>query len=138
MLMKLSYRMGSRYLHYLMFRIYIHIKLMKQEQKVMINWRSSGRSRCQLQRSHRWNRYWINEWVRRPEGKNTSNIWSSGRAIQLKMPAGKMKQRFRSMEIPCESSWIGAHKKFQAREYDAGASPTSSERGTNTNTFWHI
>jgi hypothetical protein len=47
-----------------------------------------------LQRSHRWSRYWINEWVRRPEGKNTLNIWSSGRAIQLKMPAGRLKQRF--------------------------------------------
>jgi hypothetical protein len=28
------------------------------------------------------------------------------------------------MGIPCESSWTGAHENFQAREYDAGASPT--------------
>jgi hypothetical protein len=31
------------------------------------------------------------------------------------------------MDRPCASSWTGAHEKFQAREYDAGASPTSSE-----------
>jgi hypothetical protein len=29
------------------------------------------------------------------------------------------------MDRPCESSWTGAHENFQAREYDAGASPTS-------------
>jgi hypothetical protein len=101
-------------------------KLRKQEQ-VMNSQRFSGRSRCQLQRSHRWNRYWINEWVRKPEGKNILNIWSSGRAIQLKMPAGRLKQRFRSMDIPCRSSWTGAHANFQVREYDAGASPETSE-----------
>jgi hypothetical protein len=27
---------------------------------------SSGRNRCQLQKSHRWNAYWTREWVRRP------------------------------------------------------------------------
>jgi hypothetical protein len=31
------------------------------------------------------------------------------------------------MDIPCRSSWTGAHEIFQAREYDAGASLTSSE-----------
>jgi hypothetical protein len=31
------------------------------------------------------------------------------------------------MDKPCRNSWIGAHEIFQAREYDAGASPTSSE-----------
>jgi hypothetical protein len=31
------------------------------------------------------------------------------------------------MDRPCMSSWTEAHEKFQAREYDAGASPTSSE-----------
>jgi hypothetical protein len=42
------------------------------------------------------------------------------------------------MNRPCESSWTGAHENFQAREYDAGASPASSERGTSTNAFWHM
>ena len=60
---------------------------MRKQEKKVNNQRFSGRSRCQLQRSHRWSRYWINEWVRRPEGKNILNIWSSGRAIQLKMLA---------------------------------------------------
>ena len=98
--------------------------------------RFSGKSRCQLQRSHRWSGYWINEWVRELGRKNTLNIWSSGRAIQLKIPTGRMKHRFRSMDRPCKSSWIGAHENFQAREYDAGASPTSSEHGASTNAFW--
>jgi hypothetical protein len=31
------------------------------------------------------------------------------------------------MDRPCVNSWAGAHEIFQAREYDAGASPTSSE-----------
>jgi hypothetical protein len=34
------------------------------------------------------------------------------------------------MDRLCKSSWIGAHENFQAREYDAGASPTTSKRGT--------
>jgi hypothetical protein len=87
---------------------------------------------CQLQRSRRWNAYWTREWVRRPGGKNTMSIWSNGRAIQLKMPAGRLKQRYRSMDRPCRSSWTGAHEIFQAREYDAGASPThqASQRGS--------
>jgi hypothetical protein len=38
-----------------------------------------------------------------------------------------MKKRYRGMDRPCTSSWTGAHEIFQAREYDAGASPTSSE-----------
>jgi hypothetical protein len=42
------------------------------------------------------------------------------------------------MDRPCENSWIGAHENFQAREYDAGASPTSSERGASANAFWHM
>jgi hypothetical protein len=38
----------------------------------------------------------------------------------------------------CEISWIGSHENFQVREYDAGASPTTSERGERTNAFWHM
>jgi hypothetical protein len=67
------------------------------------------------------------ELVRRPDESSTLSIWSSGRTIQLKMPAGRAKWRSRSMDRPCRSSWTGAHEIFQAREYDAGASPTSSE-----------
>ena len=55
------------------------------------------------------------------------NIWLSGRVIQLKMPAGRLKKKFLSMDIPCRSSWTGAHANFQAREYDAGASLTTSK-----------
>jgi hypothetical protein len=58
------------------------------------------------------------------------NTWSNGRDIQLKMPARRMKQRFKTMDRPCKISWKGAHENFQAREYDAGASPATSERGT--------
>jgi hypothetical protein len=88
----------------------------------MNNQRFSGQNRCQLQRNHRWKAYWTKELVRGPGERNTLNTWSNGRDIQLKMPAGKMKQRSRSMDRPCESSWTGAHENFQAREYDAGAS----------------
>jgi hypothetical protein len=35
------------------------------------------------------------------------------------------------MDIPCRSSWTRAHENFQAREYDAGASPSSSEPARN-------
>jgi hypothetical protein len=49
-----------------------------------------------------------------------------------------MKQRFKSMDRPCESSWIGVHENFQVREYDAGASPTSSERGASATHFGHM
>jgi hypothetical protein len=42
------------------------------------------------------------------------------------------------MDRPCESSWIGAHENFQAREYDARALPTTSERGASANAFWHM
>jgi hypothetical protein len=104
----------------------------------MNNQRFSGQNRCQLQRNHRWKAYWTKELVKGPEEGNILNTWSSGRDIQLKMPAGKMKQKFKSMDRPCESSWTGAHENFQAREYDAGASPTTSERGTNANAFWHM
>jgi hypothetical protein len=31
------------------------------------------------------------------------------------------------MDRPCRSSWTRAHENFQVREYDAGASPMSSE-----------
>jgi hypothetical protein len=55
------------------------------------------------------------------------SIWSNGRTIQLKMPAGRMKRRYRSMDRPCRSSWTRAHEIFQAREYDAGASLTHQE-----------
>jgi hypothetical protein len=56
--------------------------------------------------------------------KQYLSIWSSGRIIQLNMPAGRMKRRYRGMDRPCRSSWTGAHENFQAREYDAGASST--------------
>jgi hypothetical protein len=59
---------------------------------------------------------------KKPGESNTSSIWSNGRTIQWKMPAGKAKQRFKSMDRPCRSSWTGAHESFQAEEYDAGAS----------------
>ena len=63
----------------------------------------------------------------------------------MKMPAGRMKQRYRSMDIPCSISWIGAHEIFQEREYDVGASLTASEPAQNaseqlekTNTSFEI
>jgi hypothetical protein len=31
------------------------------------------------------------------------------------------------MDRLCRSSWTGAHESFQVREYDARASPTTSE-----------
>jgi hypothetical protein len=68
--------------------------------------------------------------------KEYLNIWSSGRAIQLKMPAGRLKQRYGSMDIPCRSSWTGAHANFQVREYDAGASPETSEPAQKTKDSW--
>ena len=40
------------------------------------------------------------------------------------MLAGKMKQKYRSMDTLCRSTWTGAHEIFQAEEYDAGASLT--------------
>jgi hypothetical protein len=94
------------------------------------NQRFNGLNRCQLQRSHRWKAYWTKELAKGPEEGNILNTWSSGRDIQLKMPARRMKQKSRSMDRPCKSSWIGAHENFQAREYDVGASPTTSEPGT--------
>jgi hypothetical protein len=50
------------------------------------------------------------------------SIWSNGRIIQWKMPAGRLKKRYKSRDRPCRSSWTGAHESFQAEEYDAGAS----------------
>jgi hypothetical protein len=66
--------------------------------------------------------------TRRPGERNTLNIWSSGRAIQLNMSAGRMKKISRGMGTPYMSSWIGSHENFKAREYDAGASE-ASQRG---------
>jgi hypothetical protein len=43
------------------------------------------------------------------------------------MPAGRLKKRYISMDRSYRSSWTGADENFQAREYDAGALPTSSE-----------
>jgi hypothetical protein len=37
-----------------------------------------------------------------------------------------------------ESSWTGAHEIFQARKYDAGASPMLSEHGASTTHFEHM
>jgi hypothetical protein len=88
----------------------------------------SGQSRYQLQKSRRWSTYWTKGSARRSGERNTLNIWSSGEAIQLKMPAGRMKQRSRSMDGPCMSSWTRAHENFQVREYDAGASQASQRR----------
>jgi hypothetical protein len=87
-------------------------------EQLEIQWKN----KCQLQKSHRWSAYWIEELVRGPGERNTLNTWSSGRDIQLKMPARKMKQRSKSMDRLCEISWTEAHENFQAREYDAGAS----------------
>jgi hypothetical protein len=101
----------------------------------MNNQRFSGQNRCQLQRSHRWKAYWTKELARGPGENNTLNTWSSGRDVQLKMSAGRMKKRFKIMDRLCESSWTGAHENFQARVYDAGASPTSSESGCYTSTL---
>jgi hypothetical protein len=98
--------------------------------------RFSGKNRCQLQRDHRWSAYWTRESARRPEGNNTLNILSSGRTIQLKMPVGKTKRRYRSMDRPCRSSWKGAHEIFQVREYDARASLTKSEPARILKTPW--
>ena len=61
---------------------------------------------------------------KRPGGSNTLSIWSNGRITQWRMPAGRLKQLYKSMDRPCRSSWTGAHESFQAEEYDAGASPT--------------
>jgi hypothetical protein len=96
---------------------------MRKQKKVVNNHRFSGQKKCQLQKSHRWSAYWTKELVRGPGERNILNTWSSGRAIQLKMPTGRMKPKYRSMDKPCERSWTGAHENFQAREYDAGASP---------------
>jgi hypothetical protein len=124
--MRLNYPMGSEFHRYSIYQICTHTSLRKQEHK-MNSQRFSGERKCQLQKSHRWSAYWIKELVRRPEGKNILNIWSNGKAIQLKMPSRRLKKRYRNMDIPCRSSWIGSHEYFQEREYDAGASPTSSE-----------
>jgi hypothetical protein len=132
--MRLNYLIGSKFLHS-MSHIYTHTKLRKHEQ-VIKSQRFSGKSRCQLQRSRRWSSYWTKEFVRRPGGKNTLIIWSSGRIIQLKMPDERLKQRYRIMDIPCRSSWTGAHESFQAREYDVGASPTSSAPARKTMDSW--
>jgi hypothetical protein len=118
---------GIGILRYSISQIYTHTELGKQILEVMNSQSFSGKRRCQLQISHRWSEYWIKELEKRPGGKNTLSIWSNGRTIQLKMLAGKVKRRYRSMDRPCRSSWTGAHESFQAREYDAGASPISSE-----------
>jgi hypothetical protein len=41
---------------------------------------------------------------RKTRRKSILNTWSNGRDIQLKMPVGKMKQKFISMDRPCKSS----------------------------------
>jgi hypothetical protein len=71
-----------------------------------------------LQRNHRWKAYWTKELDKGPEEGNILNTWSSGRDIQLKTPAGKMKMKSRRMDRLCESSWTGAHENFQVKEYD--------------------
>jgi hypothetical protein len=40
------------------------------------------------------------------------------------------------MDIPCRSSWTGAHENFQAREYDAGASQISKRAWSQRNVFF--
>ena len=66
--------------------------------------RFSGKSICQLQRSHKWKAYWTKELVRGPEEGNILNTWSSGKDIQLKMPVGRIKQQFIGMDRPCKKS----------------------------------
>jgi hypothetical protein len=52
------------------------------------------------------------------------------------MPAGRLKQKFKSMDIPCRSSWTGAHAIFQEREYDAGASLTTRKTNVEAEDSW--
>jgi hypothetical protein len=40
------------------------------------------------------------------------------------------------MDIPCKSSWAGAHANFQAREYDAGESLTISKTNVEAEDSW--
>ena len=40
------------------------------------------------------------------------------------MPAGRLRQSYKSMGRLYRSSWTGAHEIFRAEEYDAGASTT--------------
>jgi hypothetical protein len=62
---------------------------------------------------------------------NESYYWPRMREDVKRCQHSKGKgQKFRSMDRLCKSSWTGAHENFQAREYDAGAFPTSNERGT--------
>jgi hypothetical protein len=95
----------------------------------MNNQRFSGLNRCQLHKNHKWKVYWTKELVRGPGERNILNTWLSGRDIQLKMSAVNIKQKSRSMDRLCESSWKKVHENFQAREYDAGASRVASTRG---------
>jgi hypothetical protein len=46
------------------------------------------------------------------------------------------KRRTRGSGIWWSRAHCVTHEIFQAREYDAGASPTSSEHGASTNAFW--
>jgi hypothetical protein len=56
--------------------------------------------------------------------------------VKWKMPAGRLKQRFKSMDKQCKSSWIGSHESFQAEEYDAEASPMTSDPAWKTINNW--
>jgi hypothetical protein len=40
------------------------------------------------------------------------------------------------MDRPCRISWTRSHEIFEAREYDAGASPTSGEIARETMDSW--
>jgi hypothetical protein len=52
------------------------------------------------------------------------------------MPARRLKHKFRSMDIPCRSSWTGSHANFKAREYDAGASLMTSKTNVEAEDSW--
>ena len=102
----------------------------------MNNQRFSGLNRCQLHKNHKWKAYWTKELVRGLGEKSILKTWSNGRDIQLKMSVGRMKKRFRSMDRPYKNSWTGVHENFQAREYDAGPLPTTSERRGRRQLGW--
>jgi hypothetical protein len=50
-------------------------KAEEAELEVMNSQKSSGRSRCRLQKGHRWSVYLTRESAKEPDGSNTSSIW---------------------------------------------------------------
>jgi hypothetical protein len=110
-------------------------KLRKQETE-MNSQRFSGRKQMPVAEKPQMERILDKRIGKKTRRKEYFEYLVKWKAIQLKMPAGRLKQRYRSMDIPCRSSWTGAHESFQAREYDAGASPTSSEPARKARDSW--